>query len=175
MQNPTWYNQRHGCCNIAIQSCNFIILLQHVLSCMNMAVDLSDDGSYNVVQVGSFIKPWTACSNMHEQACLQSCSSWPAQPCSSFWQAKTSCAFLRVKNKTLFILRSTVLEKPGVKGSRLDLNIIYTKLQQIEIQNPLQDEFLKDYDVNEPVDAGKAKSIVKLNQQTNFKIVYNCT
>ena len=133
------------------------------------------DGSYNVVQVCSFIKPWTACSNMHEQACLQSCSSWPAQPCSSFWQAKTSCAFLRVKNKTLFILRSTVLEKPGVKGSRLDLNIIYTKLQQIEIQNPLQDEFLKDYDVNEPVDAGKAKSIVKLNQQTNFKIVYNCT
>ena len=62
-----------------------------------------------------------------------------------------------------------------MKGSRLDLNIIYTKLQQIEIQNPLQDEFLKDYDVNEPVDAGKAKSIVKLNQQTNFKIVYNCT
>ena len=57
-----------------------------------------------------------------------------------------------MKNKTLFILRSTVLEKPGVKGSRLDLNIIYTKLQQIEIQNPLQDEFLKDYDVNEPVE-----------------------
>ena len=42
MQNPTWYNnQIHGCCNIAVQSCYFIILWQHVLSCMNMAVDLS--------------------------------------------------------------------------------------------------------------------------------------
>ena len=27
------------------------------------------DGSNNVVQVRSFIKPWTVCSNMHEQAC----------------------------------------------------------------------------------------------------------
>ena len=42
MQNPTWYNnQVHGCCNIAVQSCYFIIPWQHVLSCMNMAVDLS--------------------------------------------------------------------------------------------------------------------------------------
>ena len=31
----------HGCCNIAVQSCYFIIPWQHVLSCMNMAVDLS--------------------------------------------------------------------------------------------------------------------------------------
>ena len=42
MQNPTWYNNHvHGCCNIAVQSCYFIIPWQHVLSCMNMAVDLS--------------------------------------------------------------------------------------------------------------------------------------
>ena len=41
------------------------------------------DGSNNVVQVCSFIKPWTVCSNMHEQACQQHCSSCPAQPCSS--------------------------------------------------------------------------------------------
>ena len=33
------------------------------------------DGSNNVVQVCSFIKPWTVCSNMHEQACQQPCSS----------------------------------------------------------------------------------------------------
>ena len=33
------------------------------------------DGSNNVVQVCSFIKPWTVCSNMHEQACQQHCSS----------------------------------------------------------------------------------------------------
>ena len=41
------------------------------------------DGSNNVVQVCSFIKPWTVCSNMHEQACQQPCLNWPAQPCSS--------------------------------------------------------------------------------------------
>ena len=42
MQNSTWYNnQVHGCCNIAVQSCYFIIPWQHVLSCMNMAVDLT--------------------------------------------------------------------------------------------------------------------------------------
>ena len=34
------------------------------------------DGSNNVVQVCSFIKPWTVCSNMHEQACQQPCSNW---------------------------------------------------------------------------------------------------
>ena len=78
------------------------------------------DGSNNVVQVRSFIKPWTVCSNMHEQAgqlnhvqaCQQLCSSWPVQPCSSWstqpcasWptqpcstgqQTKTSCVFLRL-------------------------------------------------------------------------------
>ena len=74
MQNPTWYNnQVHGCCNIAVQSCYFIIPWQH--------------GSNNVVQVCSFIKPRTVCSNMHEQACQQHCSSWPAQPCSN-WPAQ---------------------------------------------------------------------------------------
>ena len=43
MQNPNWYNNHvHGFCNIAVQSCYFIIpWLQHVLSCMNIAVDLS--------------------------------------------------------------------------------------------------------------------------------------
>ena len=39
------------------------------------------DGSNNAVQVCSSIKPRTVCSNMHEQACQQLCSS---------------CAFLRV-------------------------------------------------------------------------------
>ena len=42
IQNPTWYNNHvQYCCNIAVQSCYFIIPWQHVLSCMNMAVDLS--------------------------------------------------------------------------------------------------------------------------------------
>ena len=41
-KTPTSYNnQVHGCCNNVVQSCYFTILWQHVLSCMNMAVDLS--------------------------------------------------------------------------------------------------------------------------------------
>ena len=64
------------------------------------------DGSNNVVQVCSFIKPWTVCSNMHEQACQQPCSScpaqpcpsWSAQPCSSLWTGKNkSCVFTCVR------------------------------------------------------------------------------
>ena len=52
------------------------------------------DGSNNVVQVCSFIKPWTVCSNMHEQACQQHCSSCPAQPCSSLSTGKNKlCVF----------------------------------------------------------------------------------
>ena len=46
------------------------------------------DGSNNVVQICSFIKPSTVCSNMHEQACQQPCSSWPVQPCSSLSTGK---------------------------------------------------------------------------------------
>ena len=38
---------------------------------MNMAVDwIYHDGSNNVVQLCSFIKPRTVCSNMHDQACM---------------------------------------------------------------------------------------------------------
>ena len=46
------------------------------------------DGSDNVVQVCSFIKPWTVCSNMHQQACQQQCTSWPVPPCSSLSTGK---------------------------------------------------------------------------------------
>ena len=55
-------------------------------------------GSKNVVQVCSFIKPWTVCSNMHERACQQHCSSWPAQPCSS-WPAQPCSRLSTGKNK----------------------------------------------------------------------------
>ena len=81
---------------VVISLFNFIIPWQHALSCMNNVVDfmIYHDGSNNVFQVCSFIKPWTVCSNMHEQACQQHCPSWPSQPCSSL--ATTSCAFLRV-------------------------------------------------------------------------------
>ena len=43
MENSTWYNNqvRGQCCNLAVQSCYITIPWQHVLSCMNMAVDLS--------------------------------------------------------------------------------------------------------------------------------------
>ena len=79
MQNPTWYNnQVHGSCNIAVQSCYFIIPWQHVLSCMNMAVDLSWWFHFQqrwLKPSSAFIKPWTVCSNMYEQACQQHCSA----------------------------------------------------------------------------------------------------
>ena len=55
------------------------------------------DGSNNVVQVCSFIKPWTLCSNMHEQACQQPCSSWPVQPCSSL-----STILFKLASSTMF-------------------------------------------------------------------------
>ena len=60
------------------------------------------DGSNNVVQVCSFIKPWTVCSNIHEQACQQPCSSWPAQPGSS-WPAQP-CSSLSTGKDKLCIL-----------------------------------------------------------------------
>ena len=63
MRNPTWYNQVNRCCNIAVQSCNFIIPWQHVLSCMNMAIGLSrwlqQRCSNLSVQICPFIKPCT--------------------------------------------------------------------------------------------------------------------
>ena len=62
------------------------------------------DGSNNVVQVCSFIKPWTVCSNMHEQACQQPCSSWPAQPCSSLSTGKNKlCVFTCVAQESGYL------------------------------------------------------------------------
>ena len=76
MENPTWYNnQVHRCCNIASQSCYFIIPCMTTCSiwCMNMVV--YHDSPNNVVQVCSFIKSCTVCYNKHEQASQQPCSS----------------------------------------------------------------------------------------------------
>ena len=83
--------------NIAVQSCYFIIPWQHVLSCIKLVI--YQDGSNNVVQVCSFIKPWTIWTSLsttlfklamfkldqlnHVEACQQPCSNWPAQSCSS--------------------------------------------------------------------------------------------
>ena len=55
------------------------------------------DGCNNAVQVCSFIKPWTVCSNIHEQAFQQHCSSWPAQPCSSL-----SITTFKLASSTMF-------------------------------------------------------------------------
>ena len=112
MQNPTWYNnQVHGCCcNIAVQSCYFIIPWQHVQyehgcwfimmvpttlfksvrssshkqsvpTCMNKPVN-------NTVQAGQL---------NYVQACQQRCSSWPAQPCSSL-----STTLFKLASSTMF-------------------------------------------------------------------------
>ena len=60
------------------------------------------DDSNNGVQVCSIIKPWTVCSNMHEQACQQPCSSWPAQPCSSLSTGKNKlCGFTCIVYRNL--------------------------------------------------------------------------
>ena len=83
------------------------------------------DGSNNVVQVCSFIKPWTVCSNMHEQACQQHCSSWPAQPCSS-WQAQP-CSSL---STTMFKLASSTMFKPCYLFITARHNIRNTKVSQ---------------------------------------------
>ena len=63
-------------------------MFYHAWTCLLIYHDCSN----NVVQVCSFIKPWTVCSNMHGQACQQQCSSWPAQPCSKTCKNKL-CAF----------------------------------------------------------------------------------
>ena len=88
MQNQTWYN---------ITTTKFMVV---VTSQFNLVISSFPDnmfyhawtwlliyhnGSNNVVQACSFMKPWTVCSNMHEQAGQQPCSSWPAQPRSSMW------------------------------------------------------------------------------------------
>ena len=97
-------NQVHGCCNIVVQSCYFIIPWQHVLSCMNMqAVDLSwwfqqRCSSLFVHQAMNnlFQHAWT-----DEQACQQPCSSCPAQPGSSPSTGKNKlCVFTCVSHRT---------------------------------------------------------------------------
>ena len=45
-------------------------------------------------------------SNMHVQACLQHCSSWPAQPCSSLSTGKKMLCILLMYSELLQILPS---------------------------------------------------------------------
>ena len=85
------------------------------------------DGSNSVVQVCSFNKPWTVCSNMHEQTCQQHCSSWPAQPCSR-WPSghgfgcasyvQPACLYLEIRGRTLtrvWTIASTTLHVQAVQ------------------------------------------------------------
>ena len=75
------------------------------------------DGSNNVVQVCSFIKPRTVCSNIHEQACQHS-SRWPAQLCSSL-----STTQFKLASSTMFepvntqnkLCRFLLVSKRGIK------------------------------------------------------------
>ena len=86
------------------------------------------DCSNNVVQVCSFIKPWTVCSNMHKKACQQHCSSWPAQPCSSLSTGKNKlCIFARVVSSVRFLI-CRYLGKPFSKCATEVQNCKYTKL-----------------------------------------------
>ena len=58
--------RRLGSC---IHRC-LILLFHHSLTTCSIKLSIYHDGSNNVVQVCSFIKPWTVCSNMHEHASL---------------------------------------------------------------------------------------------------------
>ena len=130
-----------GCCNIAVQSCYFIIPWQHVQSCMNMAVDLSwwfqqRCSSLFVHQATSslFQHAWTSLSTtllkLHGQ--LQACSSSPAQPCSSLstrkkqavrfyvciWQYPTSQQFSKkFSPKTNWSYADLIMQYPKVPTS----------------------------------------------------------
>ena len=81
MQNPTWYNnQVHGC-SIAVQSCHLIIPWQHVLSCMDMAVDLLWWFKQRCSRLFVHQAMNSLFQHRHVEACQQHCSSSPAQPC----------------------------------------------------------------------------------------------
>ena len=82
---PPWYsNEVHAsCCNIAFQSCYISSFPDNMFYHAWTWLLIYHDDVPTTVQVCSFIKPWTVCSNMHEQACQQPCSSWPTQQCSS--------------------------------------------------------------------------------------------
>ena len=82
-----------------VQSCHFIHFIIILWQLVWRWLLIYRDGSNNVVQIYSFIKPWTVCSNMHEQVCRQHCSSWPAQPCPSLSTGKNKlCVFTCVPN-----------------------------------------------------------------------------
>ena len=99
MENPTWYNdQVHGCCNITVQSCLLIVPWQHVLSCMNNAVDLSwwFQQRCSSLYVRSSSHAWTVCANM----------AWTNLSTTLFKPRQlnqTSCAFLRVYRKASLV------------------------------------------------------------------------
>ena len=59
------------------------------------------DGSNNVVQVCSFIKPWTVCSNMHEHASLST----------TLFKLASSTMF-NLASSTMFNLASSTIFKP---------------------------------------------------------------
>ena len=106
-EKPDLYNnQVHGCCNIAVQACYFIIPWQHVQSGMNMAVDLSWWFQQRV-QVYSFIKPWTVCSKLHEQACQQPCLRMAS---STMFKLASSTMF-KLGSSTMFKLASSTMFK----------------------------------------------------------------
>ena len=90
----------------------------------------------NVVQVCSFIKPWIICSNMHEQACQQQCSSWPAQPCSSMSTGKNKlCIFTSVLHEV--ILYSFLCIRGAIRTNLLIFLKIYTVHNFWEMLNGL--------------------------------------
>ena len=80
------------------------------------------DGSNNVVQVCSFIKPRAVCSNMHEQACQQHCSK-------QHRVSKTVGSHLKrilanLPNEVVLQIRYPFLGPIGSDSSTIDTGII---------------------------------------------------
>ena len=83
------------------------------------------DGSNNVVQVCSFIKPWTVCSNTHEPGCQQHCSSL---------------------STTMFKLVSSTMFKPvnnHVQAGQLKYVQVYRQEKTCVFTRVSEDEFLR--------------------------------
>ena len=46
-----------------------------------------------------------------------------------------------------------------MKGTRLTVSLVYTELQQIEIKDQSQQNFVEKYKMNGPVDEGKRRQL----------------
>lgn len=72
-----------------------------------------------------------------------------------------------------FFPSETVLEKEGIKGSRLEVTLEYTALKHVEISSRTDEkEFMEKYNMNEPVNEGI--NILLLENIPYIELVRSC-